>query len=315
MKKYAIGADIGGSHISCAAIDLEKKKIVKKSAAHEPVDNQAPADAILGAWAKALKKTIDAIGGAGDLVGIGFAMPGPFNYATGVAMFTDAVQKFQSLHKVNVSKRLAALLGLRAGADCDFRYMNDATAFAVGEAWLGKAKNATRSVSITLGTGFGSAFVDKGAPVVKRADVPKMGCVWHLPFKDGIADDSFSTRWFIKQYAAKTGAQVTGAKDIADKVAAGDAAAKAIFDEFGANLGNFLGPILKKFGASTLVIGGNVAGAYKLFGGPLKASLKAQKVPMTIHISALKEDAALIGCARLFEKPFWTKVKPLLPLM
>jgi len=311
MKKYAIGADIGGSHISCAVIDLENKEIIKKSAAYEAVDNQASAETILGAWTKALRQSIATIDPK-KLAGIGFAMPGPFNYATGVAMFTDAVQKFQSLHMVNVSDRLRALLNL--GVDYDFRYMNDATSFAVGEAWLGKAKSAARSVSITLGTGFGSAFVDQGIPVVERADVPKMGCVWHLPFKDGIADDSFSTRWFVKQYAAKTGGRVTGAKDIADKVAS-EPVAKAIFDEFGTNLGNFLGPILKKFGANTLVIGGNVAGAYSLFGGALESSLKAQGVPMFIHISELKEDAALIGSARLFDEGFWLKVKPLLPLM
>ena len=313
MKKYAIGVDIGGSHISCAAIDLEKKEIVRQSAAYEPVDNQAPAEAILDSWARALKQSIAAIDPKA-LAGVGFAMPGPFNYATGVAMFTNEVQKFQSLHQVNVSERLNALLALGADAGCGFRYMNDATAFAVGEAWLGKAKDAARSVSITLGTGFGSAFIDQGIPVVERADVPKMGCVWHLPFKDGIADDSFSTRWFIKQYAAKTGAKAAGVKDIAD-AAATNPAARAIFDEFGANLGNFLGPILKTFGATTLVMGGNVTGAYGLFGAALEASLAAQNVPMSIHISELKEDAALIGSARLFDEPFWVKVEPLLPLM
>jgi len=313
MKKYAIGTDIGGSHISCAAVDLDKKEIIKKSFATHPVDNQAAANVILESWAWALKQSIATINPA-ELAGIGFAMPGPFDYATGVAMFTDDVQKFQSLHKVNVSERLAALLNLGAGNDCDFRYMNDATAFAVGEAWLGKAKDAARSVSITLGTGFGSAFIDAGIPVVERADVPKMGCVWHLPFKDGIADDSFSTRWFLKQFAAKTGGKAAGVKDIADN-AASNPAAKAIFDEFGQNLGDFLGPILKKFGATTLVMGGNVTGAYNLFGGALEKSLAAQNVPMFIHISELKEDAALIGSARLLDEPFWVQVKPLLPSM
>jgi glucokinase len=314
MKKYAIGADIGGSHISCAAIDLEKKEIIKSSAAYEPVDNQAAAEVILNSWAKALKKSIGGID-ARELAGIGFAMPGPFEYATGIAMFTDAVQKFQSLHKVNVTERLKALLDLGAGTDYDCRYMNDATAFAVGEAWLGKARGAERSVSITLGTGFGSAFVDGGIPVVERADVPKMGCVWHLPYKGGIADDSFSTRWFVKRYAEKTGGAVSGAKDVADKVAAGDAAAREIFDEFGAGIGDFLGPVLAKFGAGVLVIGGNVAGAYNLFGGALEGSFKAQGLSVSVQISELKEDAALIGSARLFDEAFWARVKPLLPGM
>jgi len=37
MKKFAIGADIGGSHISCALIDLDQKCILTDSS-----DNSKP---------------------------------------------------------------------------------------------------------------------------------------------------------------------------------------------------------------------------------------------------------------------------------
>jgi len=84
------------------------------------------------------------------------------------------------------------------------RFMNDASSFAVGEAWIGNAAGYKRSLFITLGTGFGSAFLEKGIPVVERDDIPPMGCLWHLPFRDGISDDYFSTRWIIKQYDGKT---------------------------------------------------------------------------------------------------------------
>lgn len=311
MKKFAIGTDIGGSHISCAAIDLEKKLIVKKSIASQAVDNQASAESILDNWAAALKRSIAAID-LHQLAGVGFAMPGPFNYEKGIAMFTHEVAKFQNLHGINVSERIKPLLAL--GVDYDLRYLNDATSFAVGEAWFGKASEVKRSMSITLGTGFGSAFVDDGIPVVKRYDVPNMGCVWYLPFKGAIADESFSARWFIKQYAAKSGHKATGVKEIADKVAT-DPAARDIFIEFGTNLGTFLAPWLKKFNAEALVIGGNVAAAYNLFGDYLKTSLANQGSAIPVHISALKEDAALIGSARLFDEKFWTSVKPLLASM
>ena len=48
--------------------------------------------------------------------------------------------------------------------------MNDASAFAVGEAWAGSASDFNRSLSITLGTGFGSAFISNHIPIV---DGPK----------------------------------------------------------------------------------------------------------------------------------------------
>src|ERR1035437_4584685 len=235
MRKYAIGADIGGSHISCAVIDLDKETIIRESFATQKVNNQSSAEDILESWSTALRQSISFIDRS-QLAGIGFAMPGPFDYPNGIAMFTESVAKYQNLHGINVALRLKEILELEEG--CDVRFMNDASAFAIGEAWMGKASNVDRSVSITLGTGFGSAFVDDGVVVVDRDDVPKLGCVWHLPYDGGIADESFSTRWFIKRYAEKSNIQTTGAKEIADK-AATDPIAKEIFVEYGTHLGEF----------------------------------------------------------------------------
>ncbi|MDP4208677.1 MAG: ROK family protein [Bacteroidota bacterium] len=311
MRKYAIGTDIGGSHISCAVIDLEQKAVVKDSFATQKVNNQASSEEVLGNWASALSQSIQKID-RNQLAGIGFAMPGPFDYANGIALFTHEVAKFEKLYGINVTEALKEKLGLNR--ESDVRFMNDASAFAVGEAWLGKAADAGRSVSITLGTGFGSAFVDGGVPVVERDDVPKMGCVWHLPFEDGIADDSFSTRWFIRRYAEISGHPASGVKEIAERVAS-DSSAKEVFKEFGQNLGEFLGPWLKKFNAQVLVIGGNVSGAYNLFGGYFEEKLREQGVSTSISISGLMEDAALVGSARMFEPAFWNEIKPLLAKM
>jgi hypothetical protein len=41
-------------------------------------------------------------------------------------------------------------------------------------------------------------------------------------------------------------------------------------------------------------------------------SLRRQQIDVGIEVSALKEDAALIGSARLFQHQFWRRVKPLL---
>ena len=46
------------------------------------------------------------------------------------------------------------------------RFMNDASSFAVGEAWAGSAAGFNRSLSITFGTGFGSAFISNRIPIV-----------------------------------------------------------------------------------------------------------------------------------------------------
>jgi glucokinase len=311
MKTIAIGTDIGGSHISSVAIDFQRQSIIKESLATRVVDNQASAGEILNDWVTTLRKSIAQIDRT-RLAGIGFAMPGPFDYAGGIALFTGNVAKYQNLYGINISKRIRELLALPAGFN--LRYMNDATAFGVGEAWLGKAAGVKHSISITLGTGLGSTFVNNGIPVVEGNGVPRMGSLWHLPFDNDIADASFSTRWFVKRYAQKSGNELAGVKPMADR-AATDPLARDVFVEFGANLGIFLGPWIKKFAADILMIGGNVAAAYNLFGTSLEESLEKQRIATPVHVSELKEDAASIGSARLFEEKFWNRVKPLLSKM
>jgi glucokinase len=308
MKKLAIGTDIGGSHISCALIDLEQKCILPESLESKKVDNHAPANEILCDWASVLNNKIASVDKQ-DILGIGFAMPGPFDYVNGIALFENT-DKFEKLYGMPVKEELEKLLTIPA----ELRFINDATAFAIGEAWGGKAIEYKKFIAITLGTGFGSAFVEDGLPVLEGNRVPEMGCVWHLPYKNGIADDYFSTRWFIKQYAERTGKKLNGVKEIGAR-ALTDRAAKDLFIEFGNNLGEFLGPWISKFGAEALVIGGNQVRGYGLFGDALQLSLTRQQITISINLSELLENAALVGSAHLLDAPFWENIQPLLSKM
>lgn len=308
-KRFAIGADIGGSHISCALVDMFEGHIVEGSYSELKIDNKGTPEEILSGWKQALYGTISKVG-QDQVAGIGFAMPGPFAYDKGIALFDESVDKFEKLHQVNISSELARRLEI----DAPIRFMNDASAFAVGEAWLGEASKVKKSVSITLGTGFGSAFVADGLPVVEGQGIPELGCVWHLPFKDGIGDDYFSTRWCIARWEEITGEKVDGVKPIAE-LAATNSKAKSLLEEYGSNMGEFLGPWLKRFGAELLVIGGNISGAYQLFGPALEDKLKKQGANVEIAISNLKEDAAIIGGARLIDPDFYEKIQAVLPLM
>ena len=109
-----------------------------------------------------------------------------------------------------------------------------------------------------MGTGFGSAFIKDGLPVVDGEQVPEQGCVWYIPFEEGIADDYFSTRGLIKRFYESTGKQLAGVKEIAD-LAISDLAAKALFNDFGEKMGIFLNPWIQKFEMEVLVIGGNIS--------------------------------------------------------
>jgi glucokinase len=309
-QNLAIGADIGGSHISCAAVDLTTGKVLKETLSGRVVDNQAHAFEIISIWSEALKEVLSKVN-TEKVKGIGFAMPGPFDYVKGIS-YIKGVAKYENLYGFNIGDAIHSKLGVPV--DFGIRFMNDASSFAVGEAWGGKAKNAGRSMSITLGTGFGSAFISNKVPVVDGPEVPKLGCVYHLPFNGKIADESFSTRWFVSSYKNISGRDVSGVKEIADQ-AGTDQKALSLFIEYGSNMGIFLAPWLNSFKAEVLVIGGNISFAYNLFGDVFEEKLKSEKCNCRVEISDLKEDAALLGSAFLFDDYFWKSVQHALPLM
>ena len=309
-KNIAIGVDIGGSHISCAAIDLLTGKILRETLTERAVNNQAQANVIIAVWSEALSGVLSKVP-LEKVKGIGFAMPGPFDYVKGIC-YIKGVAKYENLYGLNIKDNISNSLNVPAGFL--IRFMNDASSFAVGEAWAGSAAKFTRSLSITLGTGFGSAFISDRIPIVDGPDVPKLGCVYHIPYLDGIADDYFSTRWFLSRYKSITGKELSGVKELAE-LAATDKVVRDLFTEFGDKAALFLAPWLKKFKAEILVIGGNISHAYSLFGDVFEARLKKENCKCEVALSKLKEDAALMGSAYLLDDNFWKSVQHALPLM
>lgn len=309
-RNISIGVDIGGSHITCAGVNILTGKIMEGTKAERKVDNQAQAAVIIGKWSEALKETLSAFP-VDRLKGIGFAMPGPFDYVKGIS-YIKGVSKFDNLYGLNIAEAISE--SLKLPDDCFVRFMNDASSFAVGEAWAGIAANYKKSLAITLGTGFGSAFIDNRIPIVDGDTVPKIGCVYHLPYKESIADDYFSTRGLLKRYRDATGREVSGVKEMVEAEDDADIVGR-LFMDFGYDLGTFLSPWLKKFGAEVLVMGGNISYAFNLFEGSLKEAFAAGKCNVDIAISALKEDAALLGSAYLLDDKFWNDIRHALPLM
>lgn len=307
LKTLAIGADIGGSHITCAAVDMTTHTILDHTYASADVDNKGSADTIIRSWSSAIQHTL---GKAGIEMpaGIGLAMPGPFDYVNGIALF-EGVGKFDHLNGVNVAEELQKYLGFPEPVPV--RFMNDATSFGVGAVWLEPGLASRNVLALTLGTGFGSAFIIDSLPVITDDRVPAMGCVYHLPYKDGIADDTFSTRGMIKAYRERSGKNVNGVKEIADR-AATDEKAAVTFRQFGAGLAGFLAPWVKKASITDIIIGGNVTRSYALFREPLEKGFREEGCNINVRITSDTEQMAILGSARLADNDYFTRIKPLL---
>lgn len=294
MEKIAIGCDVGGSHITCQLYNLDNKQLIPGTKVRKPVNCHASATEIIGIWA-------DTIGDSAvgtdllNLFGIGFAMPGPFDYPNGIAWFRD-VEKFDNLYGVNIGQEIRQRLQLPT--NYPVRFLNDAACFAVGESYMGGAIHHKRLLAITLGTGFGTTFIDKHLPVAGKHGIPDDGFLYRVPFENSLADDYFSTRWFLNEYEVLSGRVVAGVKQLAEN-AATDNQINGLFAKFGENLGSFLVPWLKQFNAECLVIGGNISAAYNLFGEKLSAEFNKAGIQVEVLLSTLGEDAALAGSAML----------------
>ena len=266
---------------------------------------------MLSVWAEALTASLAALG-TRRLAGLGCAMPSPFDYAEGVARFEPG-QKYEKLNGSMVGAELRHALHLEASLPVLF--INDATAFSVAEVWVGAAAGYTKVVGVTLGTGFGTAFMCGGLPVIHGESVPPRGCLWEQPYDSGIADECFSTRGFVGEYQRISGRSVSGVRAMSDRAKGGDDAAMVCFRVMGRRLSELLAPWLVRFSAEAVVFGGNISRAYDLWGPAFEHGFEEAAPGVDVLCGKLHEDAGVIGAARVLEPEYRRQIEPLISLM
>ncbi|WP_299889207.1 ROK family protein [uncultured Lacinutrix sp.] len=300
----AIGIDIGGNHISALAINLDTKTVIENSFATNIINTKVDKDTIINKWVATINKTISTINKK-DITGIGIATPGPFDYENGISLI-KGLQKLDSLYNTNIKETLYNALNLPKSTS--IRFVNDAFSFGIGEAWIGKAIFKNKAATFTFGTGFGSAFMKNGIPIVNSNSVPKDGFIYNTPFKGKIADEFISTRWFIKTYYEKTGNKIKGVKELAD-LAKDNTQVENIFKTFGKHFVEIILPYIKSFNPEVIVLGGNITSGKHLFLPTINEELKKHKIEIPVEVSYLKEKASILGACRLTDDDFYLSLK------
>ena len=173
-----------------------------------------------------LAAVIGELAGPARVERIGFAFPGPFDYARGISQMRG-IGKYDAIFGVPLRE---ALVRRRPElAEARFLFLHDIEAFALGESACGEARRERRLFCLCIGTGAGSAFLEDGkvlkgtaeenaagemrqdcgaanAPVEMRQDcarqagvaVPRNGWIYDTPFRDSIIDDYLSVRGLKK---------------------------------------------------------------------------------------------------------------------
>lgn len=288
-NSYVIGADIGGSHITAALVDLASGVVVDDCKFKEPVNAGADAKDILTHWTACISRVLAA---NTEVAAIGIAMPGPFDYPGGISLIRD-VAKYESLYGMNIREELTASLEFSKG----IYFENDASCFALGEAWAGEGAGCGRMVAVTLGTGLGGTFLRNNEILREGKGIPPEGYIYHLPYKTGIAEDYISSRWLLNEYHQRTGQRLGEVKNIGELAEKQDTVALELFAELGEALGEVLAPWLRDFDAERMVIGGNIRKAHPYFLPALRACLQQNNIKTSVHISSRGENSALSGAA------------------
>lgn len=292
IASYLVGMDIGGSHVSGARIEATGSMASGQNIVHQALDTKSNAHCIVQSIGNLVASLTGNMNGVPT---IGIAMPGPFNYTDGISEVVGLGGKFHHTFGLNMTEALKTFGRLPASSEIYFA--NDAQCFAVG-AYQHFKPDAANIICLTLGTGFGSAFLHDGVLIAQQENIPSEGAFYCEPFKDGIADDYFSTRWILNQYQQTTGKSISSVKELAD-LAQHNEDVQRIFSDFGENLAVFLYPWMQKFNCKTMLLGGNISKAWNLMEKGFYQVLTQYRYNIEILISDQTEQHIITGAALL----------------
>ena len=290
--------EFGGTHVTAVLVTANPWDVVQHSVLSAPLDPDGTTAEVLGDLATAANG-LDLERRAEWVV----AVPGPFDYARGIGLFRE-VGKFESLYEVDVR---SGLMGRIRPEPTEIWFLNDADAFGVGEFAVGAARGHERALCITLGTGVGSAFLERGRPINSGREVPPDGSI-HLVVHDGRPlEETVSRRAIRAAYVAAVGGLEAEPGPDVDVIAArfrqGDPHARSVLDNAFVGLGVALAPLIQRFGAGVLVIGGSIANSWEIVEPAVRRGLSRIAFDLghlEIRSAERSADAALVGAA------FWS---------
>ncbi|HSN09636.1 MAG TPA: ROK family protein, partial [Hanamia sp.] len=286
--KY-LGLDVGGSHVTASIIDTCARGDQPLHLVRKDINAFGNAFNIIADIGNCIQEILN---GDTKIDAVGIAFPGPFNYKKGVCAIANVGGKFEQTFGLHVMQALKDVSGL---PNTSFCFSNDAHCFATGVFYRHKL-NSRKTVFLTLGTGFGSAFMEDGILLNHHPALPQSGTFYDQDFLLAKADDYFSTRWLLSEYQYITGKEISSVKELSNS---NPEIAAAVFEEFGNNLGYFLLPWLQQFECDELVIGGNISKANELFASSLKKRLGLISEKINIIFCDNTEDCILTGAAIL----------------
>ncbi len=313
MADTVIGIDIGGTNLRGALVDgqgniLKRMKILSE------------ADQGIDRLIDNLADFIKDISLGEEVYDIGIGVPGIMDSENGIV--TDAP------NIINVDNYpLRSVLDEKLGSNINVVIENDANCAALGEWWMGAARDVDSMIMITMGTGVGGGIIigDKLWTGVGGM----AGEIGHMTIYPDGARCNCGNYGCLESYASANAVKrmvheglkdenvVTNLREsvidldiedipliVMEAASRGDEYSLSIWHEVGVALGIGIASLINLLNVDMVVIGGGVSNAWDLFIDSLRkeAGKRAFRAPMgrvRIEKGALGDDAGIIGSAYL----------------
>lgn len=322
-KTFAIGVDLGGTNMRIAAVDADGKQLELITTSTEVKRGR---DYVVGDICDAIRALNKKFDGEYQFAGTGIGVPGIIDMDTGTVHQSPNLPDWTNYPvRDEIRRRIESQVILE----------NDANVAALGEKWMGAAREANSMCMFTLGTGVGSGLVLDGK--IWHGMMGMAGECGHITvYPDGVPCGC-GNRGCVEQYASATAVKrmaieaiATGkAQDLGRAMSEnpefsskvvfqyamqGDAAAKQIFQVVGRSLALMIADMINALNLPMYVIGGGMASAWEAFAPAMFDELRKRSyvyvatapdetLPARKHTlitrALLGSDAGLIGAARL----------------
>src|SRR6202011_4026871 len=274
MPDFSIGVDLGGTNLRIAAVNQQGDLMDKVTLGTKKALGR---DHVMNEMCDAIRQLKTKYGQASSLQGIGIGVPGIIDMKTGMLRESPNLPGWAG---TPVQAEIEHLLGTRVILE------NDANVAALGEKWLGAARDVDDMVMLTLGTGVGGGIVLEGR--IWHGMTGMAGEFGHMTVEPEGPPCGCGNRGCVEQYASATAvvrmakeAIASGrapglakaassdpefnAKGIYNLAIQGDAEAKKIFGRVGRALGICIANLVNAFNLNMYVIGGGASSAWEAF--------------------------------------------------
>ena len=233
--------------------------------------------------------------------GIAISTAGQVNPQNGSIRF--ATDNLPGWTGIALQSEMARVTGLPCAV------VNDVNAVALGERWLGAARDTDDALVLSLGTGIGGAIISGGKLLLgKQGSAGEIGHLCLYPAGEFCTCgqhgcyERYASAAALLRRATLLRLPSTG-KALFQSALEGDAQCRALIDSWLADVAQGIASLVFVLDPEIVIVGGGISAQGEAIAAPLEKKVRERVMPSyrgaRIHPAQLGNDAGLLGAASL----------------